>query len=66
MKKTTARIAHFTQIKRDICSEQLMAKDDGTLSWGVKRRLEFVEFRLFWEEHVNRGDLIERFRISVN
>jgi hypothetical protein len=43
-----------------------MAKDDGTLSWGVKRRLEFVEFRLFWEGHVNRGDLIEGFGISVN
>jgi predicted DNA-binding transcriptional regulator YafY len=43
-----------------------MAKDDGTLSWGVKRRLEFVEFRLFWEGHVNRGDLIEAFGISVN
>ena len=43
-----------------------MAGEDGTLSWGVKRRLEFVEFRLFWEGHVNRGDLIEAFGISVN
>jgi hypothetical protein len=43
-----------------------MAREDGTLSWGVKRRLEFVEFRLFWQGHVNRGDLIEAFSISVN
>jgi hypothetical protein len=43
-----------------------MAKEDGVLSWSVKRRLEFVEFRLFWEGHVNRGDLIEAFGISVN
>ena len=43
-----------------------MAREDGTLSWGVRRRLEFVEFRLFWEGHVNRGDLIEAFSISVN
>jgi hypothetical protein len=43
-----------------------MAKEDGVLSWSVMRRLEFVEFRLFWDGHVNRGDLIEAFGISVN
>ena len=35
------------------------------LRWGVERRLEFIEFRLFWEGHVNRSDLIEAFGISV-
>jgi len=43
-----------------------MTKDDGALNWGVERRLEFVEFKLFWEGHVNRGDLIDKFGISVN
>ena len=43
-----------------------MAKEEGTLNWGVERRLEFIEFRLFWEGHVNRGDLIDKFGISVN
>ena len=43
-----------------------MAKDDGALNWGVERRLEFIEFKLFWEGHVNRGDLIDKFGISVN
>ena len=43
-----------------------MAKEDRVLSWSVKRRLEFVEFRLFWEGYVNRGDLIDGFGISVN
>lgn len=33
--------------------------------WGVERRLEFIEFRLFWEGYVNRGDLIDLFGISV-
>ena len=33
---------------------------------GVERRLEFIEFRLFWEEHVNRSDLMEAFGVSVN
>jgi len=36
------------------------------LRWGVERRLEFIEFRLFWEGHVNRGDLMEAFSVSVN
>src|SRR6478672_9094499 len=33
--------------------------------WGVERRLEFIEFRLFWEGGVNRADLIDTFGISV-
>jgi len=40
-------------------------KGSDNLSWGVERRLEFIEFRLFWEGHVNRGDLMEMFGISV-
>jgi len=36
------------------------------LRWGVERRLEFIEFRLFWEGHVNRGDLMDAFSVSVN
>lgn len=35
------------------------------LKWGVERRLEFIEFRLFWEGGVNRADLIEMFGVSV-
>jgi predicted DNA-binding transcriptional regulator YafY len=31
----------------------------------VERRLEFIEFRLFWEGGVNRADLIDAFGISV-
>jgi hypothetical protein len=36
------------------------------LRWGVERKLEFIEFRLFWEGCVNRSDLIETFNESVN
>ncbi|MDP6475054.1 MAG: WYL domain-containing protein, partial [Alphaproteobacteria bacterium] len=32
---------------------------------GVRRRFEFMEFRLFWEERLNRRDLMEFFEISV-
>lgn len=35
------------------------------LTWGVERRLEFIEFRLFWEGGVNRSDIIEMFDVSV-
>lgn len=37
---------------------------DYPASWGVQRRLEFIDFRLHWERMVNRSDLVEFFRIS--
>ncbi len=33
--------------------------------WGQERRLEFIDFRLFWEGRLNRSDLTNFFRISV-
>src|ERR1700737_4446769 len=33
--------------------------------WGIERRLEFVEFRLFWEGGINRSDIVEEFGVSV-
>jgi hypothetical protein len=36
------------------------------LRWARAQRLEFIEFRLFWEGHVNRSDLMEQFGLSVN
>jgi len=33
--------------------------------WGPGQRLEFIEFRLFWEGRLNRADLIEFFGIST-
>ncbi|MEQ9243832.1 WYL domain-containing protein [Roseovarius indicus] len=43
-----------------------MDSDKSKLRWGVAQRLEFIEFRLFWEGHVNRSDLMEQFGLSVN
>jgi hypothetical protein len=34
--------------------------------WGNERRLEFIEFRLFWEAHVSRSDLMAAFGIAIN
>lgn len=35
------------------------------LRWGVRRRLEFIEFRLLWDGRLNRRDLTETFGISA-
>ena len=43
-----------------------MSNEKSELRWGVAQRLEFIEFRLFWEGHVNRSDLMEQFGLSVN
>lgn len=33
--------------------------------WGQERRLEFIDFRLYWNGRVNRSDLIDFFGVSV-
>ncbi len=43
-----------------------MENDRSELRWGVEQRLEFIEFRLFWEGHVNGSDVMEQFGLSVN
>jgi hypothetical protein len=43
-----------------------VSNDRSELRWGVEQRLEFIEFRLFWEGHVNRSDVMEQFGLSVN
>ena len=43
-----------------------MDSEKSEVRWGVAQRLEFIEFRLFWEGHVNRSDLMEHFGLSVN
>jgi hypothetical protein len=42
-----------------------MKKRKSDVSWGVERRLEFIEFRLFWEGRVNRIDVVEKFGVST-
>ena len=37
----------------------------GEPRWSQKRRLEFIDFRLRWNRTVNRGELVEFFRISI-
>jgi len=35
------------------------------MRWGVRRRLEFIDFRLFWDGRFNRKDLSDTFGISA-
>lgn len=41
------------------------AKQPGSMRWGVGRRLEFIDFRLFWDGRFNRKDLSDTFGISA-
>jgi hypothetical protein len=43
-----------------------MGKDTrDKIRWGTERRLEFIEFRVYWEGGVNRGEIVEKFGVSV-
>jgi hypothetical protein len=42
-----------------------MENENRGIRWGVEQRLEFIEFRLFWEGGVNRSDIIDVFGVSV-
>ena len=35
------------------------------MRWGVEKRLEFIEFRVYWEGGINRADITGRFGVSV-
>lgn len=41
-----------------------MREHSKQLRWGVRRRLEFIDFRLFWDGRFNRKDMAETFGIS--
>lgn len=42
-----------------------MEEGSERLRWGVQRRLEFIDFRLFWDGRFNRSDLSATFAISA-
>jgi hypothetical protein len=46
--------------------ESRAAAGAGDLRWGAERRLAFLDDRLFWLGQVNRGDLVDRFAISMS
>lgn len=42
-----------------------MKKTAENQRWNVEKRLEFIDFRLFWEGQINRSDIMEQFGVSV-
>lgn len=42
-----------------------MAKAKSGGRWPSRQRLEFIDFRLYWEGRINRGDLVDHFGVSV-
>ena len=44
---------------------QVVSTENGKARWSVERRLEFIDFRLYWEGRLNRSDLIDFFGISM-
>lgn len=56
---------HALKVYGLLMGSQRVDEHRASIRCNVERRLEFVEFRLFWEGRVNRSDLIEQFGISV-
>lgn len=42
-----------------------MEEQPVTIPWSTQKRLQFLEFKLYWEGKVNRGDLTAEFGISI-
>ncbi len=42
-----------------------MDQPNEKIRWSIERRLEFIDFRLYWEGKINRSDLTDFFDISV-
>lgn len=42
-----------------------MSKLSERKSWSVEKRLEFIEFRLFWDGYIQRADISKHFGVST-
>jgi hypothetical protein len=42
-----------------------MSHQASGLRWGIEQRLEFIEFRLFWDGGINRSNIKDFFGVSV-
>ncbi|MBD8900357.1 WYL domain-containing protein [Rhodanobacter sp. DHG33] len=45
--------------------ERAPRKDLKIGRWGQERRLEFIDYRLYWDGRINRSELVEFFGISI-
>ena len=44
---------------------KMSEESERQIKWTVKRRMEFIEFRLFWQGSINRKDLCDTFGLSL-
>ncbi|MBR9800809.1 WYL domain-containing protein [bacterium] len=42
-----------------------MTEQNKKSRWNIEKRLEFIDFRLYWEGRINRSDLTDFFGVSV-
>ncbi len=61
-------LSYFTlveSIRIEVRPATVVQPEKSEMRHSVQRRLEFIEFRLFWEGQINRSDLVDQFRVSV-
>ncbi|MGN0902537.1 MAG: hypothetical protein ACI4M9_04555, partial [Succinivibrio sp.] len=52
--------------KSEAVAENLdLKKEVSSNKWSRKRRIEFIDFRLYLDGKINRGDLVSFFGISI-
>jgi hypothetical protein len=61
----TGNLTHLLIIRTLSGRGKSVPKHEGKTRWNVERRLQFIDFRLYWEGHINRGDLVRFFGVSV-
>ncbi len=54
-----------TTVERKPLQEEKTKTTERPATWGQQQRLEFIDFRLFWEGRLNRSDLMKSFAISL-
>lgn len=42
-----------------------MKNKANSIRWNIEKRLEFIDFQLFWEGQINRSDISERFGVAL-
>lgn len=45
--------------------DKSLAEQKKKSRWNIEKRLEFIDFRLYWEGRINRSDLINFFGVSM-
>jgi hypothetical protein len=61
----TIRLLFMPILKQEPLVTDPYPVEPKSLSWGLERRLQFIDFRLRWERRINRMDLTDHFGLSI-